>query len=69
MHLYSIHISQLTGKIYCLSKSSGFSFAFHKGKSITLSDGTEDVSDQLSLLAIVGVDELDSNLSDTTSGT
>jgi len=50
------------------SKSSGLSFTLHQGESVTLSDSTLNVSDKLSGLTAVGVDQRDSDLGNTTSG-
>ena len=49
----------------CSSESSGFSFRFKESKDITHSNRTFNVSDKLS---VVFVNELNSDLSDTTTG-
>jgi hypothetical protein len=68
--LLVVRVSVFIVKIIAnLSESSSFSFTFHKRQGISLFNWAHNVSDQLSGLAIVGVDKLDSNLSDTTSGT
>ena len=49
------------------SKSSGFSFALQKLEDVTGLDGSLNVSDELSS-STARSDELDSDLSDTSSG-